>query len=694
METVSEVSTAAVSSTGLRDRDLLGKPVGVRLEDVHRIHKMGEIAVPALNGVSLTIAPGEFVAIMGPSGSGKSTLLNLIGGLDRPTSGRVVIGGVPIQDLKDRRLADYRLQRVGTVFQSFNLVQSLSALGNVALPMALAGTAAGERRQRAQALLEKVGVGDRASFRPARMSGGQQQRVSIARALSNRPGLLLADEPTGNLDDEAGDRVMELLHEVHALGATVIMVTHDPEIGAQADRIIRLRNGVVVEQADQPESKETTQGLTALGRLGGLETLRMGVSSVLRRRLRTTLSAGGVAVGIGAMSFILSFTFGTQNALNSSLSSQGALRQVTVGATGVGGGAGAGGAASVANHKTLDQGALNLLGRQAHVTASWGSLSIIGGVQDSTNASLSDVTARSLPPRDSNFAAGSRSLQAGSQPASDTAPEAVVSSALATKMGLHVGDTIRFSGLYSGLVAPGSGVAPASKPIPLALTVVGLDSAGAFGTAALSISLPYATMTGYWTQMRDANNWKSDEFSSLTLVADSTASATTVKDEVTKLGYQATATAESVKSFTQILSFIGLGLTGIAAVALLVACLGIVNTMYTSVLERTREIGILKALGARSGDVRNMFMAEAALIGLIGGAVGIAVTAAAGVAGNAIVNSLAHQQGIPISLNVFQTAWWLVVLSVAGAGLVSALSGFFPALRAASLDPVVALRYE
>src|SRR5207302_1093505 len=191
--------------------------------------------------------------------------------------------------------------------------------------------------------------------------------VSIARARSNRPGLLLADAPTGNLDDEAGDRVMELLHEVHALGATVIMVTHDPEIGAQADRIIRLRNGVVVEQADQPESKETTQGLTALGRLGGLETLRMGVSSVLRRRLRTTLSAGGVAVGIGAMSFILSFTFGTQNALNSSLSSQGALRQVTVGATGVGGGAGAGGAASVANHKTLDQGALNLLGRQAHV---------------------------------------------------------------------------------------------------------------------------------------------------------------------------------------------------------------------------------------------------------------------------------------------------------------------------------------
>src|SRR2546423_5998461 len=273
----------------------------------------GKRDVVALRDVTAVIPRGEMVSIVGPSGSGKSTLLNLIGGLDRPTSGRVVIGGVPIQDLKDRRLADYRLQRVGTVFQSFNLVQSLSALGNVALPMSLAGTAAGERRQRAQALLEKVGVGDRASFRPARMSGGQQQRVSIARALSNRPGLLLADEPTGNLDDEAGDRVMELLHEVHALGATVIMVTHDPEIGAQADRIIRLRNGVVVEQQDQPESKETTQGLTALGRLGGLETLRMGVSSVLRRRLRTTLSAGGVAVGIGAMSFILSFTFGTQN---------------------------------------------------------------------------------------------------------------------------------------------------------------------------------------------------------------------------------------------------------------------------------------------------------------------------------------------------------------------------------------------
>src|SRR5437868_12027671 len=227
--------------------DLLGEPVGLELTDVVRVHRMGDIAVTALRGVSLSIAPGEFIAIMGPSGCGKSTLLSLIGGLDRPTEGTIVAGGRKLSEMRDRQLADYRLQHVGTIFQSFNLIPTMSALDNVALPMTLGGIPAAQRRERGRRPLEKVGLKDRVNFRPTRLSGGEQQRVSVARALANRPGLILADEPTGNLDEEAGQGVLDLIKEMHQLGATVVMVTHDPDVAAVADRTVRMRNGNITE---------------------------------------------------------------------------------------------------------------------------------------------------------------------------------------------------------------------------------------------------------------------------------------------------------------------------------------------------------------------------------------------------------------------------------------------------------------
>src|SRR2546425_8622608 len=194
MAVVEEESPPVSTPTVAEPTDLLGEPIGIEVTKVVRVHRMGEVAVTALRGVSLSIAPGEFVAIMGPSGCGKSTLLSLIGGLDRPTEGTIVAGGREISAMRDRQLADYRLQHVGTIFQSFNLIPTLSALDNVALPMTLCGAPATERRERSRRLLEKVGLKDRIAFRPTRLSGGEQQRVSVARALANRPGLILADE--------------------------------------------------------------------------------------------------------------------------------------------------------------------------------------------------------------------------------------------------------------------------------------------------------------------------------------------------------------------------------------------------------------------------------------------------------------------------------------------------------------------
>src|SRR5919108_152451 len=307
---------AAAPTPQLELTDLLGEPVGIEVTDVVRIHRMGEVAVSALRGVSLKIAPGEFVAIMGPSGSGKSTLLSLIGGLDRPTQGTIVAGGRRISDLRDRALADYRLQHVGTIFQSFNLIPTLTAQDNVALPMTLAGVSASQRKDRARRLLEKVGLKDRVTFRPTRLSGGEQQRVSVARALANRPGLILADEPTGNLDEEAGQGVLELIKEMHRLGATVGMVTHDPDVAPGAERTVRMRNGNIVEDPGGKKAPQQPPPPKAkAGRLSWLESFRFGAASVRRRKLRTSLSSAGVAIGIAVMAIIVSFATGVQDSL-------------------------------------------------------------------------------------------------------------------------------------------------------------------------------------------------------------------------------------------------------------------------------------------------------------------------------------------------------------------------------------------
>lgn len=229
----------------------------IRLEDIRRIYRVGNQEVRALDGVSLSVYQNEYVAIMGPSGSGKSTLMNILGCLDSPSSGHYILNGVDVSEMEDGELADVRNREIGFVFQSFNLLPRYNALENVALPMVYAGVPARERMERAAAALESVALSERMDHKPNELSGGQKQRVALARALINNPSIILADEPTGNLDTHTSIEIMRLFDEIHSRGNTVIVVTHEEDIAAYAHRIIRLRDGKVESDTENKDYTKT-----------------------------------------------------------------------------------------------------------------------------------------------------------------------------------------------------------------------------------------------------------------------------------------------------------------------------------------------------------------------------------------------------------------------------------------------------
>lgn len=223
----------------------------LELQNICKDYIQGKVPVPVLKNISLSVDTGEYLAIMGPSGSGKSTLMNVIGLLDRPTSGQFLLDGKPMQTCTDRMLSEIRNQKIGFVFQNFNLLPRQTALDNVALPLLYAGVGKKERTKRAKEALIRVGLEDRITFLPTQLSGGQKQRVAIARAIVNHPQLLLADEPTGALDTKSGEQVMELFHGLHEDGATIVMITHEREIAEHAQRILYIRDGMLEQDPEE-----------------------------------------------------------------------------------------------------------------------------------------------------------------------------------------------------------------------------------------------------------------------------------------------------------------------------------------------------------------------------------------------------------------------------------------------------------
>ncbi len=673
-------------------KDLLGQAVGLRLDSVSR--EFGgnhETHVTALRDVSLEIGPCEFVSVVGPSGCGKTTLLSLMGGLDRPTSGHVYGAGLPLGELSDQDLADYRLQRVSTIFQTFNLIPSMTVEDNVALPLTLAGVELEERRKRARHLLALVGLQDRARTRARLLSGGEQQKVAVARALANRPGLILADEPTGSLDSAAGESVLRLLDDLNRRGATVVLVTHDPEVARHAHRVIRMIDGRAIELDAGNPTVRNQDPVEQAPRMHWRDMLKVGLGSAGRRPLRTALTTTGVAIGIAAMSLIVALSGGLQGALNAPALATSQVHQVAVYP------------AEDARTPAFDAGTLGTLSAQPHVRAAWGQLAMSGtfasGATPAPGTKASPPSSGalvSLPPLGSS--SGMPVLTAGRLPRSDTASEVLLTDTEATALGYlsargAIGTQIDYNAAYGALLVPGAVRNPVTQPLDLKLLVVGIVSGNAMPAGAPGGLAPYSTTAGYWTKLASANGWKGGEYSSVTLLADSGLSVEGLRQRVQNLGFQAQTFGDQFRNFEDLLGKLRVALLGLALVALLLACLGIANTMYSAVLERTKEIGVLKALGSRRRDVLAIFVAEAAVIGLAGGLIGILVAVGLGRLGNVVVDRLTRSV-TSSSFDVFRTDFGVVAAALVLAILLSTVSGLLPALRAARQDPVKALRYE
>ena len=672
-------------------RDLLGQAVGLRLDAVSReFGGRDEMHVTALRNVTLDVGPAEYVAIVGPSGCGKSTLLSLMGGLDRPTSGHVYGAGLALGELPDRELSDYRLQRVSTIFQTFNLIPSMTVEDNVALPLTLAGVELEDRRKRARHLLSLVGLENRARTRAGRLSGGEQQKVAVARALANRPGLILADEPTGSLDSTAGEGVLSLLDDLNRRGATVVLVTHDPEVARRARRVVRMIDGQAIQLEAGKPTVRSQEPVDPPARMHWRDTLKVGLGSAGRRPLRTGLTTSGVAIGIAALSLIIALAGGLQQALDAPALATSQVHQVAV--------------FPVADARTpaFDAATLETLRRQPHVRAAWGQIGMTGTFTGSAPVGSGTKAPAgvpgdlvSLPPLASSSALPT--LAAGRMPSSEAATEVLLTDTEAVALGYRsppgaIGTQVTFSAEYGDLLGTSS-KNKVSKAAPMKLLVVGIVSTNFMPAGAPGALVPNGLARNYWSILAQPNGWKGGEYSSITLLADSGLSVEGLRHGVDALGFQTQTFGDQFRNFEDLLGKLRVALLGLAIIALLLACLGIANTMYTAVLERTKEIGVLKALGARSRDVLFLFIAEAAGIGLAGGLVGAIVAVGLGRLGNAAVDRLT-QSVTSTTFDVFRTDIAVLLVAVIIAVLLSTISGLLPALRAGRQDPSRALRYE
>ena len=655
----------AMQTSADRTAAAQGAPL-IELSGVTKTYRTGELAVEVLHGIDLAIYPGEFVAIVGASGSGKSTLMNILGCLDRPTSGSYRFLGEDVSGFERDELARLRREAFGFVFQSYNLIGAATATENVEVPAVYAGTPPAARHERARALLTKLGLGERLEHKPAQLSGGQQQRVSIARALMNGGQIILADEPTGALDSKSGAEVLALLEDLSRQGHTVIVITHSAEVAAHAPRVIEIRDGRVVRDpgpkpvAGVPWRRDSTR--TGARWLDWVEAARAAGRALRSNLFRTALTLLGIVIGVGSVIAMLAVGNGARQAVLDRISGMGTNLLLVRPATSNRGAAGG----STATMTPEDADALAMLPNVlaavpelgGTVTARFGNLDY----QTQATATGADFPlARNWP-----IARGTFFSQADAR---SYAPVVVLGQTVVDNVFPDGRDPIGEHLVLNNVLFQVIGVMS-----PRGASPTGQDQDDA-------VFVPYTTGSLRLFGQRYLRN--------ITVAVDDVGRIDETQTAVTELligrhgkeDVQIRNMASLIDTATETQNTLTILLGSIAAISLLVGGIGVMNIMLVNVTERTREIGVRMATGARVRDIMQQFLTEAVAVSGLGGLIGVA-----GGLASALVIRL-FGSAVAISAGP-------IVLAFGCAFLTGLVFGYLPARKAAALDPVVALASE
>ncbi|KGQ42848.1 MacB family efflux pump subunit [Gallibacterium anatis] len=641
----------------------------IEIKNLNKFFGEGENRVHILKNIHLEIEQGDFIAIIGASGSGKSTLMNIIGCLDTASSGSYQIAGKETAKLSADQLSELRQQRFGFIFQRYNLLSTLSAQENVALPAVYTGMAKPQRLQRAAQLLEKLGLGNKIDNKPNQLSGGQQQRVSIARALMNGGDIILADEPTGALDSKSGETVMQILQQLHQEGHTIILVTHDKHIAQFANRIIEIKDGEIIQdqrQSLQITARKMTQAATNRGwqfyRDQFFEALNMSINAIIAHKLRSLLTMLGIIIGITSVVCVVALGNGSQQKVLQNINSLGTNTMDIYNGTGFGDRR----AESMQNLTVNDSEALM---RQPYIESVTPNSSVSGTLtyrNSAFTAQVRGVSEQYFNVKGIQTVAGQ--LFSGEQ--------------VKQNQSVAVIDQNTQKRIFQDRNPLGQIIMINKKPLKV-IGIVDIQNVMGVNRESLNIWIPYTTA------MNKISGEK--KISSITVKVNQGISTAAAEKNVTALLLSrhgkkdffilnTDSIKQTIESTTNTMKLL---ISSIALISLIVGGIGVMNIMLVSVTERTKEIGIRMAIGAKQQNILQQFLIEAVLVCLVGGIIGIILSGLIGFLFNRFMSEFTM---------LFST--FSIVVAVLCSTLIGIIFGYVPAKNAAKLNPITALSQE